>query len=73
MSSLTTGLGLLPLVLGGSDPGKEMLYPVATVIVGGLISSTICEFCIRPGMYWFTLPRSHSQDDSALALEGAKN
>jgi Cu/Ag efflux pump CusA len=54
MSALTTGLGLMPLVIGGTQPGKEILYPVATVIVGGLISSTLCEFLIRPGMYWFT-------------------
>lgn len=52
MSSLTTGLGLLPLVIGGTMPGKEMLYPVATVIVGGLITTTWCEFLIRPGLYW---------------------
>lgn len=54
MSALTTGLGLMPLVIGGTQPGKEILYPVATVIVGGLISSTICEFLIRPGLFWFT-------------------
>ncbi|TVQ00195.1 MAG: efflux RND transporter permease subunit [Planctomycetaceae bacterium] len=54
MSALTTGLGLLPLVIGGTQPGKEILYPVATVIVGGLISSTLCEFLLRPGLFWFT-------------------
>lgn len=52
MSSLTTGLGLLPLMIGGNQPGKEMLYPVATVIVGGLITSTLAEILIRPGLYW---------------------
>lgn len=57
MSSLTTGLGLLPLMIGGTQPGKEMLYPVATVIVGGLVTSTMCEFLIRPGLYWFSQRR----------------
>ncbi|MEO0529044.1 MAG: efflux RND transporter permease subunit [Planctomycetota bacterium] len=52
MTALTTGLALLPLVLGGDQPGKEILAPVATVIVGGLISSTACEFLIRPGLFW---------------------
>lgn len=52
MTSLTTGLGLLPLVLGGDQPGKEILMPVATVIVGGLVSSTLCEFLLRPGLFW---------------------
>lgn len=54
MSSLTTGLGLIPLMVGGTQPGKEMLFPVATVIVGGLITSTLAEFLIRPGLYWFS-------------------
>lgn len=53
MSALTTGLGLMPLVIGGAVPGKEILYPVATVIVGGLVSSTLCELLLRPGLFWF--------------------
>lgn len=52
MTALTTGIGLAPLVLGGHLPGKEILFPVATVIVGGLITSTFAEFLIRPGMFW---------------------
>lgn len=52
MTALTTGLGLFPLVLTGHLPGKEILYPVATVIVGGLLTSTAAEFIIRPGLYW---------------------
>ena len=53
MTALTTGLALIPLVIGGNLPGKEILYPVATVIVGGLITSTLTEFLLRPGMFWF--------------------
>ena len=53
MTSLTTGLGLLPLVIGGDMPGKEILYPVATVILGGLTTSTVAEFVLRPGLFWF--------------------
>jgi Cu/Ag efflux pump CusA len=37
-------------------PGREILYPVATVIVGGLITSTACEFLIRPGLFFFFGP-----------------
>ncbi len=52
MTALTAGFGLLPLVLGGQEPGREILYPVATVILGGLITSTFCEFLIHPGIFW---------------------
>ena len=52
MTALTAGFGLLPLVLGGQEPGREILYPVATVILGGLVTSTFCEFLIRPGLFW---------------------
>ena len=53
MTALTAGIGLVPLVLGGHQPGKEILYPVATVILGGLITSTICEYLAHPGLFWF--------------------
>jgi len=52
MTALTAGIGLIPLVLGGQEPGREILYPVATVILGGLITSTFCEFLIHPGLFW---------------------
>lgn len=52
MTALTAGFGLIPLVLGGQEPGREILYPVATVILGGLVTSTFCEFLIRPGLFW---------------------
>ena len=52
MTPLTAGIGLVPLVLGGQEPGREILYPVATVILGGLVTSTFCEFLIHPGLFW---------------------
>ncbi|MFG0261233.1 MAG: efflux RND transporter permease subunit [Novipirellula sp. JB048] len=52
MTALTAGMGLIPLVLGGQAPGREILYPVATVILGGLTTSTFCEFLIHPGLFW---------------------
>ncbi|TWT67555.1 efflux RND transporter permease subunit [Allorhodopirellula solitaria] len=51
MTALTAGIGLIPLVLGGQEPGREILYPVATVILGGLATSTFCEFLIHPGLF----------------------
>jgi HME family heavy-metal exporter len=52
MTALTAGIALVPLVVGGQQPGREVLYPVATVILGGLITSTLCEFLIHPGLFW---------------------
>lgn len=52
MTALTAGIGLIPLVIGGQAPGREILYPVATVILGGLITSTFCEFLLHPGLFW---------------------
>jgi HME family heavy-metal exporter len=52
MTALTAGIGLVPLVIGGQQPGREILYPVATVILGGLITSTFCEFLLHPGLFW---------------------
>jgi len=52
MTALTAGIGLIPLVVGGQEPGREILYPVATVILGGLVTSTFCEFLIHPGLFW---------------------
>jgi len=52
MTALTSGIGLVPLAMAAGQPGKEILYPVATVIIGGLLSSTLLEFFVRPALFW---------------------
>jgi HME family heavy-metal exporter len=52
MTALTAGIALVPLVLAADQPGKEILYPVATVILGGLISSTLLDFFVHPALFW---------------------
>ena len=73
MTALTAGIGLIPLVVNGKKPGLEILYPVATVILGGLITSSFCEFLIHPGLFWkFSgkdadrLVRSEGSDEDIL-------
>ena len=51
MTSLTSMMALLPLIIGGNQPGKEMLYPLSVVVFGGLLVSTIVEMLIRPGLF----------------------
>ncbi|WP_426748055.1 efflux RND transporter permease subunit [Myxococcus faecalis] len=51
MTALTAGLALVPLALASGAPGKEILHPVATVILGGLISSTLLDLLVTPAVF----------------------
>ncbi len=61
MTALSAGIGLIPLVLAADQPGKEILHPVAVVIVGGLISSTFLDMAITPAMFWLFGRRAAEQ------------
>ena len=50
MTSLVTGLGLLPLALGAGEPGREIEGPMAIVILGGLVTSTVLNLAILPAL-----------------------
>ena len=52
MTALAAGIALIPFVLAGEEPGKEILHPVAVVIVGGLVSSTLLDFLITPLIFF---------------------
>ncbi len=51
MTALVAALALIPLTLDPTAPGKEILYPVATVILGGLISSTLLDIIVTPVVF----------------------
>ncbi len=51
MTALAAGLGLLPLALGGNKPGYEVEFPMAIVILGGLLSSTLLNLIVLPVLY----------------------
>jgi CzcA family heavy metal efflux pump len=51
MTALATGLALLPLVIAGNKPGHEIEYPLAVVILGGLITSTVLNLFFLPPLY----------------------
>jgi Cu/Ag efflux pump CusA len=67
MTSLCTALALLPLVLPGSIPGHEIEHPMAVVILGGLISSTLLTLFIVPHLYLRFAPRQAVVDDKVVS------
>ncbi|MHC4453849.1 MAG: efflux RND transporter permease subunit, partial [Planctomycetota bacterium] len=66
MTTITTGLALLPIVIGGNLPGQEIEHPMAIVIVGGLVSSILLNLFVLPVMYWklrgHTIPTSNNTE-----------
>ena len=51
MTALVTGLALVPLVIFGEQPGQEIEHPMAIVIIGGLLSSTVLNLFFLPALY----------------------
>lgn len=67
MTALTAGLALIPLVLAAGEPGKEILFPVAVVILGGLVSSTFLDMAVTPAVFFRFGRRAAEQ---SLARQG---
>ncbi len=71
MTALAAGIALIPLVLAGDQPGKEILHPVAVVIVGGLVSSTLLDFLVTPAVF-FAFGRRAAERALALGASAAR-
>ena len=54
MTALTSALALIPLALRGNEPGNEIQSPMAIVILGGLITSTLLNIFVTPVLYYLT-------------------
>ena len=52
MTALVAAFALTPLLLAADAPGKEILHPVAVVIFGGLVSSTLLDTLLTPMLFW---------------------
>ena len=52
MTAISAGLALVPLLLATEDPGKEILNPIAVVIVGGLVTSTLLGLAVTPAIFY---------------------
>ena len=52
MTALATALALLPIVIGGNKPGQEIEHPMASIILGGLLTSTLLNLFLMPALYY---------------------
>ena len=51
MTALSAGFALIPLMIGASEPGKEILHPVAVTIFGGLVTATLLDTFLTPLLF----------------------
>lgn len=68
MTAISAGLALVPLIVAADEPGKEILNPVAIVIVGGLISSTLLGLAVTPAIFYAFFKKSA---EKSIRLEAA--
>ena len=68
MTALSSGLALIPLALGGDLPGNEIQSPMAKVILGGLLSSTILNGFIIPIMYLYINNRKQEKQIKTIEI-----
>ncbi len=52
MTALTAGLSLVPFILAADAPGKEILHPLAVVVLGGILTSTLLDQLVTPAVFY---------------------
>jgi Cu/Ag efflux pump CusA len=63
MTALTSALALIPLVLNGDKPGNEIQSPMAVVVLGGLLTSTLLNIHVMPIIYeWYAKRQLRKED-----------
>ncbi|MFO0962058.1 MAG: efflux RND transporter permease subunit [Phycisphaerales bacterium] len=70
MTALTAALGLIPLAIAHGKPGSELLAPLATVVLGGLVSSTLLNLFVVPTGYALAFGVRFRRADSADSDDG---
>ncbi len=70
MTSLAAALALVPLAIAGNLPGHEIEHPMAIVIIGGLVTSTLLNLFVTPSLYLRFGKRRHAGGASAIPANG---
>jgi Cu/Ag efflux pump CusA len=52
MTAMTSFIGLVPLLFGYGEPGKEILYPLSIVLFGGMLASTVLDQLVTPALFY---------------------
>jgi len=73
MTTLSTAFALLPLVVAGSIPGHEIEHPMAVVILGGLLTSTLLSLFVVPVLYLRFGKQASESSEQLPAFEGQGN
>src|SRR2546422_1291819 len=73
MTASATALAILPLALSGDKPGQEIEHPMAVVILGGLVTSTLVNLFVVPSLYLrFGGLRGTDHDDRDVVVQGVE-
>jgi Cu/Ag efflux pump CusA len=68
MTALATGLALVPLAIAGNKPGHEIEHPMAVVILGGLVTSTVLNLFLMPSLYLAFGHSRRNDDDERMDM-----